>query len=76
MLASRPSTEEVIKIISTRAYQTETKYDGERVQVHKQGKNIKLFSRNSNDITEIYGAQLKVKIRSKSARYLFLLTAA
>ncbi len=46
MLASRPSTEEVVKIISgPRKYQLETKYDGERVQVHKNGKTIKMYSR-------------------------------
>ncbi len=35
-------------------YYVETKYDGERLQAHKTGSNIKLFSRNAIDYTKLY----------------------
>jgi DNA ligase 4 len=34
---------------------TETKYDGERIMIHKNGNDIKFFTRNSNDYTTLYG---------------------
>ncbi|OWA54118.1 DNA ligase 4 [Hypsibius exemplaris] len=34
----------------------EIKYDGERVQIHKQGKTFKYFSRGGHDITDDLGA--------------------
>lgn len=36
----------------------ETKYDGERIQAHIQDRVIKFFSRNSLNVTEVYGAKL------------------
>ncbi len=35
-------------------YYVETKYDGERLQAHKIGRDIKLFSRNAIDYTKLY----------------------
>lgn len=55
MLAARKAPESVVKLMEGRPFVIENKFDGERVQVHKDGKTIKLFSRNSNDITAIYG---------------------
>ncbi|KAL6068764.1 DNA ligase, variant 2 [Balamuthia mandrillaris] len=58
MLASRRSPELVTKFMGGKPFSIETKFDGERVQLHKDGKNIKLYSRNSNDVTAIYGPTL------------------
>lgn len=45
MLAARKAPENVVKLMEGRPFVIENKYDGERVQVHKDGKRIKLFSR-------------------------------
>jgi DNA ligase-4 len=45
MLASRHSPEDVIKVMEGTSFVVEEKYDGERIQVHKNGKEIRLFSR-------------------------------
>jgi ATP-dependent DNA ligase len=36
----------------------EQKFDGERIQVHKDGSEVRLFSRNSNNVTNLYGDKL------------------
>jgi DNA ligase-4 len=58
MLASRHLPEQVVKLMDDSEFAIETKYDGERIQIHKDGKTIKLFSRNSNNVTDIYGDKL------------------
>lgn len=45
MLASRHSPEDVVKIMEDNPFVIEQKFDGERVQVHKNGKEIRLYSR-------------------------------
>lgn len=45
MLASRHSPEESVKVMEGNPFVIEQKFDGERIQVHKNGKEIKLFSR-------------------------------
>ena len=45
MLACRRTMAETSKIIASTRYQIETKYDGERLHVHKQAKTMRLFSR-------------------------------
>jgi DNA ligase 4 len=39
---------------SSKVYYVETKYDGERLQAHKKGTEVKLFSRNAVDYSKIY----------------------
>jgi DNA ligase-4 len=58
MLASRHSPEEVVKLMEGSPFVIEKKYDGERVMIHKNGKEIQLFSRNCNEITNLYGELL------------------
>ena len=41
----------------------ETKYDGERIQCHIQDKIVMFFSRNSNDVTPLYGPKLTEHIK-------------
>lgn len=38
-----------------RTFFVETKFDGERLQVHKRHDEIKMFSRNGVDYTQTYG---------------------
>lgn len=73
MLASRQKPEDSVALMEGHPFAVETKFDGERLQVHKSGTVIKLFSRftinsccgpsvtvnrNSNDVTHIYGNKL------------------
>jgi len=54
MLAQRLSTpEEILEKLSGKAA-CEWKFDGERVQIHKDGSNVQLFSRRLENITEQY----------------------
>ena len=59
MLAERGSSDMdkvVDKQIEGNEFYIETKYDGERIQIHKDSKNrYKFFSRNGNDFTEDFG---------------------
>jgi ATP-dependent DNA ligase len=45
MLASRHLPEQIIELMKDHEFVIETKYDGERVQIHKDGQTVKLFSR-------------------------------
>jgi DNA ligase-4 len=72
MLAGRRQPEDIGTIISqdNRKFAIEQKYDGERVQVHKDGNLVRLFSRNSLEVTDIYPmirADLYRQIKSKQA---------
>jgi len=52
MLAQRVSNfEEIREKIKSPQISAEEKFDGERIQAHKNGENIKLFSRRLTDIT-------------------------
>lgn len=51
MLAQRVDKLETIKDKMPDKISVEEKYDGERVQVHKKGNDIKLFSRRLSDVT-------------------------
>jgi DNA ligase-1 len=54
MLAERlPSPEEILEKLGGRCA-AEYKYDGERIQAHKQGDKVALFSRRLEDISEQY----------------------
>ncbi|KAF2069812.1 hypothetical protein CYY_008872 [Polysphondylium violaceum] len=55
MLANRQPINSVFSIMEGGQVVVETKYDGERIQIHRDGDTIKYFSRNSNDSTYIYG---------------------
>jgi DNA ligase-1 len=53
MLASRVPYGEIIEKLGT-PFTAENKLDGERLQIHKQGEEVKLFSRRSLEISEQY----------------------
>jgi DNA ligase 1 len=54
MLASRIQYSQIQKKLGGKEFIAEYKYDGERVQVHKAGKKISLFSRQLKNITDQY----------------------
>lgn len=58
MLASRMNINELYSSFNDVDCYVETKFDGERIQCHKQGNIIKFFSRNGNDFTYLYGPSL------------------
>lgn len=55
MLAERAMLEKVEAQMNHKTYYAETKYDGERSQIHKKGNNYKYFSRNGFDFTDNFG---------------------
>eukprot|EP01132_Coremiostelium_polycephalum_P002500 gene2500-3093_t len=55
MLANRQPINSVLEVLNGDPFVVETKFDGERIQIHKDGDQLKLYSRNSNDCTYIYG---------------------
>ena len=69
-LAERlPNPEAVIKRLGMVAVQP--KYDGIRVQIHKQDQTVRLFSRNLEDLTEMF-AELTEAARALKDRSLIL----
>jgi DNA ligase-1 len=68
-LAERlPNAEDIIKKIGRCA--VETKYDGLRLAIHKQGEKIEIFSRNQERMTPMFPdiiKGIKQQIRAKSA---------
>ena len=55
MLADRVQSEkDVIKKMKNESFAAEYKLDGERVQIHKKGHEVKLFSRSLENITQYY----------------------
>ncbi|KAF9930995.1 DNA ligase (ATP) [Linnemannia zychae] len=57
MLSKRISTaKEVVACMGNMPFWIETKIDGERVQIHKDGDNYRYWSRNSTEFTHLYGA--------------------
>lgn len=67
MLAGRKQPEDIGALITNdnTKFVIEQKFDGERVQVHKDGTTIRLFSRNSLEVTDIYPM-----IRSSLVRHI------
>lgn len=69
-LAERlPSAEEVIKRVGNR-FATEPKFDGFRVQAHKDGKVVQLFSRNLENTTHAFPELvkgMKEEVKAKTA---------
>ncbi|KAF9292033.1 DNA ligase (ATP) [Mortierella alpina] len=59
MLSKRLHIKEVVESMGNMPFWIETKLDGERVQVHKDGENYRYWSRNSTEFTHLYGANPK-----------------
>ncbi|XP_042871458.1 DNA ligase 4-like [Penaeus japonicus] len=56
MLAERAVLEKVETQMDHKTYYAETKFDGERSQIHKKGNAYKYFSRNGFDFTNNFGS--------------------
>ncbi|XP_059173254.1 DNA ligase 4-like [Physella acuta] len=56
MLGERASPDKVEKLMENKVYFIETKYDGERVLLHKDGDEYKYFSRSGNEYTSVFGS--------------------
>ena len=54
-LADRKEVSEIPRRLKDRMFYIETKYDGERCQLHKKGELFRYFSRNGKDFTHEYG---------------------
>eukprot|EP00743_Colponemidia_sp_Colp-15_P010678 GILK01011788.1.p1 GENE.GILK01011788.1~~GILK01011788.1.p1 ORF type:complete len:977 (-),score=171.66 GILK01011788.1:53-2941(-) len=65
MLASKKHYKDIAKVMGGHKYAIETKFDGERIQVHMRGDEIKMFTRNSNDYTPHYGPQMRDILRKQ-----------
>lgn len=65
MLATRQRPESLAGVLAGGRYVIETKYDGERIQVHKDGDRIELFSRNCHNFTRLYEPHLGDLIRER-----------
>ncbi|CAD5123713.1 DgyrCDS12032 [Dimorphilus gyrociliatus] len=55
MLADRAQPQNALESLNTPLYYIETKYDGERIQLHKDGDEYRYFSRNGHDYTLSFG---------------------
>ena len=73
MLAEKVENFEEIFSENKKKIAIEYKYDGIRVQIHKKGDSVKIFSRNLNDITEkIPSIVLKIKDNLKDINEIIL----
>jgi len=71
MLAQRvPELSDIMEKIASEEISVEEKYDGERIQAHKEGERIKLFSRKLNEVSRQFpdvGEQVRGKVRAEKA---------
>lgn len=56
MLGDRGAPSKMEKVMDNKSFFIETKFDGERMQLHKKNGEYKYFSRGGNDYTHVYGA--------------------
>ncbi|KAI6661708.1 DNA ligase 4-like [Oopsacas minuta] len=56
MLGQRASIPQAVKLTEGQMFYVETKFDGDRMQLHKDGTDYKYFSRSSKDYTSSFGA--------------------
>lgn len=58
MLGEKAKQNKIESLLNGRQFYIETKFDGERFQLHKNGSEYKYFSRNSHDYTATFGADI------------------
>ena len=62
-LAAKKNFDQIRMLFNDGDFVIETKYDGERIQLHFDENDIKVYSRNCHDVTNIYGAFFSSFIR-------------
>ena len=73
MLASRRRLEALGALLAAHRYVLQTKFDGERLQVHKDGDRVRLFARSGRECTALYGDHVaRVVRRAITARQCIL----
>lgn len=63
MLAGRVDKSKLEEIVQGQKFLIETKFDGERIQVHFKEGDIRMFTRNGNNYTYLYGPKLNDPLR-------------
>lgn len=58
MLGEKAKPNKIEQLMFGRQFYIETKFDGERFQLHKSGDKFVYYSRNSHDYTETFGADI------------------
>lgn len=56
MLGERAAMDKILSLMNHQPFYIETKFDGDRMQLHKQGNQYRYFSRSSKDYTSAFGA--------------------
>ena len=73
MLASRRRLEALGALLGAHRFVLQTKFDGERLQVHKDGDRVRLFARSGRECTALYGDHVaRVVRRAITARQCIL----
>lgn len=73
MLAGRMTLHDIIENFASIPVNIETKFDGERIQCHINGQNVKFFTRNAVDYTYLYAPKLgEVIIKCVNAKSAIL----
>ncbi|KAJ3326597.1 DNA ligase (ATP) [Blyttiomyces sp. JEL0837] len=62
MLSKSMTNTSAIRKVMKRTFWIQTKLDGERMQLHKDGDSYKFFSRNGKDYTDLYGSSPDEKL--------------
>jgi DNA ligase 4 len=68
MLATRKSPQDVVRAMNNEPFFIEQKFDGERVLIHKNHDEIRLFSRNGNRVDHTYSGFVEVARQHIKAR--------
>src|SRR3990167_5731155 len=69
-----PNPEKVIE--KMRQVDVQYKYDGFRVQIHKDGQNVRMFSRNLEEMTHMFPELIKATLEQVNAESVILDTEA
>jgi DNA ligase-4 len=65
MLASRHPPDDVVQVLQGKPFIIETKFDGERIQVHKEGDRVEFYSRQANNVSHMYAQFMADVIRER-----------
>ena len=72
MLASRLEYKQILPKLGGKSFISEMKLDGERLQIHKNGKEVKIFSRKLTNISHQYPDVVKSVLNQVSAENVIM----